>query len=186
MGSAGFEHVSSHLDGLRVFLRTAVGDTRGEFSRVFDSEIIRSVGVDSNVRQVNYVSNPRKGTVRGLHYQKAPHEETKTVTCLRGRAFDVAVDIRKDSPTFLQWHAEILDTDETKTIVIPGGFAHGYQTMEDNTELLYFCNEAYAPFAHGGLNPFDEAIRIQWPVELTEVADRDSQCEWITNSWRGV
>ena len=113
-------------------------------------------------------------------------EETKTVTCLRGRAFDVAVDIRKDSPTFLQWHAEILATDETKTIVIPGGFAHGYQTMEDNTELLYFCNEAYAPFAHGGLNPFDEAIRIQWPVELTEIADRDSQCERITNSWRGV
>ena len=120
MGSVGFEHVSSHLDGLRVFVRTAVADTRGEFSRVFDSEIIRSVGVDSNVRQVNYVSNPRRGTVRGLHYQKAPHEETKTVTCLRGRAFDVAVDIRKDSPTFLQWHAEILDTEETKTIVIPG------------------------------------------------------------------
>ena len=93
-----------------------------------------------------------RGTVRGMHFQHPPHAETKFVSCLRGEVFDVAVDLRNGSPTFLHWHAEILSADNHRTLVIPEGFAHGFQTLSDDCEMLYFHTAAYNPEAEGGLN----------------------------------
>ena len=186
MMPAGFEYVASPLAGLKVFERRPVCDKRGEFDRLFDSAALAAVGADSQVRQVNYVTNIRKGTVRGLHYQKQPYQETKTVTCLHGKAFDVVVDVRIGSPTFLQYHFEILDPEGLKTFVIPAGFAHGYQTMEDDTGLLYCSSNDFSPNSEGGLNPFDEALGIQWPLALTEISDRDYGCPKITSLWKGI
>jgi dTDP-4-dehydrorhamnose 3,5-epimerase len=149
-------------------------DVRGFFSRLFCAEELAMCGFDAAVAQVNQSFTRRKGSVRGMHFQHPPHGEVKFVSCLRGEAFDVAVDLRKGSPTFLRWHAERLSESNALSLLIPRGFAHGFQTLSDDCELLYVHSMPYATDAEGGLNPSDATVGIRWPLPFADISERDA------------
>jgi dTDP-4-dehydrorhamnose 3,5-epimerase len=108
-----------------------------------------------------------------MHFQRPPYEESKFVSCLRGAVFDVAVDLRPDSLTYLRWHGEVLSAENARSMMIPGGFAHGFQALTKDCELIYLHDRAYAPEAESGLNPLDPALNISWPLEVAQLSDRD-------------
>ena len=124
--------------------------------------------------QINVSHNAEAGTLRGLHYQNAPHAEAKVVACTSGRVFDVAVDVRPESPTYLQWFGAELDSENRQMRYIPAGFAHGYQTLQKDTGLLYLVSTFYAPEAQGGLRYDDPAIGIEWPLPVSNISDKDA------------
>jgi dTDP-4-dehydrorhamnose 3,5-epimerase len=111
--------------------------------------------------------------VRGMHFQYPPNSEDKFVSCLRGEVFDVAVDLRAGSPTFMHWRAELLSAENSKSFFIPKGFAHGFQTLTKNCELIYLHTQPYAPDAEGGLNPLDPRVGIEWPLPIADISPRD-------------
>jgi len=124
--------------------------------------------------------------VRGMHFQYPPHAEVKIVSCLRGEVFDVAVDLRQSSPTFLEWHGEIIAADNHKSVVIPEGFAHGFQTLGEECELLYFHTASYQADSEGGLNVQDKKLAIQWPLPITGQSPRDLAQPMIDDDFAGV
>jgi dTDP-4-dehydrorhamnose 3,5-epimerase len=121
-----------------------------------------------------------------MHFQHPPHVEMKLVSCLRGEVFDVAVDIRRDSATFLHWHGELLSDTNHKSLLIPEGFAHGFQSLTPNCELLYLHTAAYVPDAAGALHALDPALEIEWPLEIGEMSQRDRSHPFIDERFRGV
>jgi dTDP-4-dehydrorhamnose 3,5-epimerase len=144
------------------------------------------IGVIDPIVQINHSLSVRKGTVRGLHFQRPPHAEIKIVTCVRGRVFDVAVDVRKHSPTFLRWHGIELSDANMDAFLIPPGFAHGFQTLENNCELIYLHTRAYAPCAEDGLRVDDPSIRIDWPLPVRNLSKRDLGFELVKGSFEGI
>ncbi len=184
--STRFDIVNIPLQGLNVLQRKPLGDSRGYLERMFcDQELVELLG-NRIIRQINHTLTEKTGTVRGLHFQYPPHAETKFVTCLKGEVYDVAVDLRAGSPTFLRWYAEVLSEGNWKTMVIPEGFAHGFQTLTENCELLYFHTETYTPKAEAGLCAIDPALAIQWPLSVTEQSTRDQQHPMIEDTFKGV
>jgi dTDP-4-dehydrorhamnose 3,5-epimerase len=181
-----FDIRDTPLPGLKVLERRLVSDGRGYLERLYDAEELRGVAGSGTIAQINRTLTSRRGTVRGMHFQFPPHAELKFVTCLRGKVFDVAVDLRGSSPTFLQWHAEVLDDAEHTTIVIPEGFAHGFQALSADCEMLYFHSAAYAPGSEGGVNATDPRLAIEWPEEITEIYARDSAHPLLADDYRGV
>jgi len=172
--------------GLSVVARTLRADTRGFFSRLFCAEELAAVGFDAPIAQINQTLTRKRGAVRGLHFQYPPHAEIKFVSVVRGEIFDVAVDLRRGSPTFLRWHAQILSAENRLSLLIPRGFAHGFQTLSEDCELLYLHSHAYAPHAEAGIHPKDPAIAVQWPLEFTEISQRDSDHPPLTAQFGGV
>lgn len=168
-----FNRLPTPLSGLMVVERKQTGDERGFFSRFFCRDELGDFGGDGTIAQINHTLTRNKGTIRGMHFQRPPHDETKFVSCLSGAVFDVAVDIRPDSPTYLQWYGEILSAENARSMMIPGGFAHGFQTLAENCELIYLHDKPYAPGAEGGLNPLDPRLAIAWPLEVTQMSERD-------------
>jgi dTDP-4-dehydrorhamnose 3,5-epimerase len=172
--SGRFTVVPTRLAGLHVLERHPHRDSRGYLERLFCEQDLQAVfGGDRRIVQINRTLTRLPGTVRGLHFQRPPHAETKVVTCLRGEVFDVAVDVRPSSPTFLQWHAEVLSETNGRSLLIPEGFAHGFQTGDSDCELLYFHSAAWCAAAECGLNPIDPRIAIAWPRPVSEMSDRD-------------
>jgi dTDP-4-dehydrorhamnose 3,5-epimerase len=171
---------------LRILLRQPIGDSRGYLERIFCSEELQALAPDRHIAQINHTFTAARSTVRGMHFQRPPHSEIKFVSCLRGAVFDVAVDLRDNSPTFLSWHAEVLSADNYKTLVIPEGFAHGFQTLTDDCEMLYFHTAAYQPNAEGGLNPEDPRLAIKWPLPVTGLSPRDVAHPFLDNDFTGV
>ena len=184
--SSRFVIQATSLSGLNVVERKLLGDSRGYLERMFCTEELRSVFGERSILQINHTLTQTKGTVRGMHFQYAPHAEMKLVSCLRGLVFDVAVDLRKGSPTFLHWHAELLNGENHKTLVIPEGFAHGFQTLTDDCEMLYLHTAAYAPDAEAGLNPKDLRLAIAWPLPITEMSLRDAAHLPIVADFEGI
>lgn len=178
--------VSTPLHGLNVIERHPVGDTRGSLSRLFCAQEFAAAGWPGTISQINHTFTEKRGTVRGMHFQRPPHAEAKLVTCLRGRIWDVAVDLRASSPTFLKWHAEELSADNHCALLIPPGFAHGFQTLEDACELLYLHSAPYAPTSEAGLNATDKALAIRWPVPITVISSRDTQHPLLDSEFRGT
>lgn len=184
--SARFDILDTSLTGLKFLQRNPIGDSRGHLERLFcDNELSGILG-EKMIRQINRTLTEKTGTVRGMHYQHPPCAETKFITCLRGEVYDVAVDLRAGSPTFLRWHAEVLNEGNWKTLIIPEGFAHGFQTMTDNCELLYFHTEHYNPEAEAGVHAMDPALAIQWPLPVSEQSNRDQQHPMIDQTFKGV
>ena len=126
------------------------------------------------------------GTVRGMHFQLPPSAETKLIRCLRGRVFDVAVDLRRDSPTFLKWSGHELSATNAHLLVIPEGFAHGFQVLEPDSELLYLHTAFYDPAHEGGLSPADPMLAIRWPLPVNGLSDRDRNHPQLTADYRGI
>jgi dTDP-4-dehydrorhamnose 3,5-epimerase len=161
------------LEGLVVIERRRIEDERGFFSRLFCRDDLGDFGHGGRIAQINHTLTRNKGAVRGMHFQRPPHEESKFVSCVRGAVFDVAVDLRPDSLTYLRWHGEVLSAENARSMMIPGGFAHGFQALTDDCELIYLHDRAYAPEAESGLNPLDPALNISWPLEVAQLSARD-------------
>lgn len=174
------------LSDLKLVKRQRIGDSRGFLSRLFCTDEMRQCGWDKPIVQINHTYTARCGVVRGLHFQRPPFAEMKLLSCLRGAVWDVAIDIRAGSPTFLQWHAERLAGDDDLAMLIPEGFAHGFQTMTDDVEMLYFHSAPYVPKAEDGLHPRDSRLAIPWPLAIAELSPRDRAHSMLTDSFSGI
>lgn len=181
-----FMLLSEPLPGASLLQRELKGDSRGAFSRLFCAEEMAELGWKSYVAQINMTHTSQCGTIRGLHFQYPPHSEKKLVTCTRGKVWDVIVDIRADSPTFMMWHGEELSDQNQRSLLIPEGFAHGFQTLCDDVEMLYCHSAAYVTSAEGGLYPLDPYLQISWPLPITELSARDRQHPALSDSFQGI
>lgn len=184
--STRFDILDTPLPGLRILQRKPIGDSRGYLERLFCTDELQALAPGRHIAQINHTLTASRGTVRGMHFQRPPHAETKFLSCLRGEVFDVALDLRDNSPTFLRWHAEVLSADNHKTLVIPEGFAHGFQTLTDDCEMLYFHTAAYQPSAEGGLNVQDPRLAIQWPLPVAGLSPRDAAHPLLSEDFTGV
>jgi dTDP-4-dehydrorhamnose 3,5-epimerase len=174
------------IDGLHVIQRQPIGDERGYLERMFCGVELKPIIGQRSIVQINHTLTAKAGTVRGMHFQHPPHDEMKLVSCLQGEVFDVAIDLRKGSTTFLQWYAVMLTEANHKTFVIPEGFAHGFQTLTNDCELLYLHTAAYAPYAEAGLNAQDPRLAIAWPMPITERSVRDKHHVMLTSDFSGL
>lgn len=184
--SARFDTLATPITGLQLLQRKPIGDQRGYLERLFCAEELHALVAGKTIVQINHTLTTNKGTVRGLHYQNPPHAETKFVSCLRGQVFDVALDLRNNSSTFLHAHAEILSAGNHRTYIIPEGFAHGFQTLTDDCEMLYFHTAAYDPEAESGLNVNDPRLGIRWPLAITEISARDAGHPLLDDNFAGL
>jgi dTDP-4-dehydrorhamnose 3,5-epimerase len=172
--------------GLYELVRQPLGDDRGFLERLFCQETLGSLLPGKAIRQINHTLTRKEGTVRGLHFQYPPQAETKIVTCLKGTVWDVAVDVRQGSPTFLQYHALRLSEDNFRSFLIPEGFAHGFQTLTPDCEMLYFHTADYQAKAEGALNALDHRLAINWPQPITERSARDQGHPMLTEDFLGI
>lgn len=160
-------------------------DHRGAFSRLYcQRELAAAVG-DRNIVQINRSRTTEVGAVRGLHGQRGAHAEMKLVRCLRGAVWDVAVDLRRNSSTFLQWHAEELTGGNGRMMIIPEGCAHGFQVLEPESELLYLHTEFYTPDAEIGVRADDPRLAINWPLVIGDLSERDRNHALLTDDFQG-
>lgn len=174
------------LDGLKRVTHQRLWDHRGFFSRLFCADELARAGWHKPIAQVNHACTVTRGTVRGMHFQRPPNAEMKLVSCIRGEVWDVAVDLRRGSATFLRWHAEPLSAANGHALLIPEGFAHGFQTLSDDVELLYCHSAAYSPTADAGLNPQDPALAIEWPLPISTISARDAQHAMLNTHFEGL
>jgi dTDP-4-dehydrorhamnose 3,5-epimerase len=163
------------LQGVTLLRAELHEDERGAFRRIVDIPVLESLGLDPTVVQISMATNTRRGTVRGLHYQAAPHEESKTLWCTKGSVFDVLVDLRADEPTYGNWIAVRLAADRPAALHVPPGIAHGYQTLEDDSALTYVISAAYVPGSARSLRWNDPTVGIDWPLPVTVISQRDRE-----------
>lgn len=180
------EVASLSLQGLMRVTRMENKDDRGSFSRLFCSDKLSIIGWTKPIVQINITHTQKKGTVRGLHFQRPPFAEMKLISCLKGAIWDVVVDIRQDSETYLQWHCEILNAENQQSLLVPEGFAHGFQALTDNVEMHYCHSEPYNVDFEAGLNAMDPELSIKWPLEITQISTKDSNHPFIKNQILGV
>jgi dTDP-4-dehydrorhamnose 3,5-epimerase len=174
------------LTGLRLVERRPIEDARGFLARVYCAEEFLAAHWHKPVLQINHTLTRKRGTVRGLHFQHPPYVESKLVSCFRGHVFDVAVDLRRDSPTFLRWHGEHLSAENRFSMLIPEGFAHGFQALADDCELIYLHTACYQASAEGALNVSDPTLGIAWPLPITELSERDRAHPLISAGFQGI
>lgn len=177
---------STPLAGVIQVSRHSHADARGAFARLFCAQELAQAGWTGPVAQVNHSSNTSCGTVRGLHYQLPPNAEMKLVSCVRGRVWDIAVDLRRGSPTFLRYHALELSPDNGIALLLPEGCAHGFQALSDDAELVYCHSVPYAPQAQGGVHPHDARLAIPWPLPVQLLSRRDAQWPALDTDFAGV
>ena len=174
------------LAGLAVVRRRQREDSRGSFSRFYCADTLARAGFPFAIAQMNHTRTALRGTVRGMHFQHPPQAEDKLVSCLRGEVFDVAVDLRRGSPTFLRWHAQIISAVNLTSLLIPKGFAHGFQTLADDCEMLYLHSTPYASTAEGALHANDPRLRIEWPLPVAALSPRDAEHPFIAPDFDGI
>lgn len=174
------------IDGSFVVEARPYTDHRGAFSRLFCERALADVIEGRHIVQINHSRTSAVGAVRGMHFQHPPHAEMKLVRCMRGRVWDVVVDLRAGSPTFLQWHAEELSPDSSRMLVIPEGCAHGFQALEADSELLYLHTAFYTPESEGALRFDDPLLGITWPLQVVDLSERDKNHALLTNDFAGL
>ena len=176
----------TELQGVYTIEPEVFQDQRGEFFRLYDREGFSKIGFNGEFVQVNRSINKKKATLRGMHYQLKPYDEVKLIQCTRGKVSDVIIDIRKGSPTFLKWIAvELSETNKTM-IFIPGGFAHGFQTLEDESHLLYFHSRPYSPGFEGAIRYNDGRVGVRWPLPVSVISDRDNNHPMLDSNFKGI
>jgi dTDP-4-dehydrorhamnose 3,5-epimerase len=183
---ARFDFFDKPAPGLKVVQRHCIEDERGFLSRMFCAEEFGTAGMRKPISQINYTLTRRKGTVRGMHYQLPPYGEVKIVSCLRGEVFDVAVDLRRNSETFLKWYGEVLSAANNRSLLIPEGFAHGFQALTTDCELVYLNTSPYRPAAEAALNAIDPRLAIAWPLGITEMSARDRGHSMLNDAFEGI
>lgn len=172
------EFVATPLAGCLIVKQKKISDSRGFFARAWCTDEFAQQGLNASMVQLNTAYSHRAGTIRGMHFQAAPHAEAKLVRCTRGAIYDVAIDLRPASPTRGQWFGVELSADGDAMLYLPEGLAHGYQTLVDGTEMYYMTSARYAPASASGVRYDDAALAIQWPLPATVVSDQD-------RSWPG-
>ena len=175
------------LKGSYIIELLPIGDSRGWFARTFSKDVFeKEIGHTKDWVQMNHSFTSVKGTIRGMHYQLSPFSEIKLVRCIAGEVFDVIVDLRKNSSTYLQWYGTVLSAENKKMMYIPEGFAHGFQTLSQNAELIYQHSEFYNPQAESGIKYNDPVVNIQWPLEATEISERDKNHPLINSTFKAL
>lgn len=174
------------LPGVVVVESVAFTDHRGTLCRLYCERELAPILGDRRIAQINHSRTRAAGVIRGLHFQHPPHAEMKLVRCLRGRVWDVAVDLRRDSSTFLHWHAETLSPENGQMLVVPEGCAHGFQALDPDSELLYLHTQCYEPQAEAGLRYDDARLGISWPLAATDVSERDLRHPPLAGDYRGI
>jgi len=181
-----FDFIDTQLAGLKIVQRKPIEDARGFLSRFFCVEAFNEFGFNKPISQINHTLTHQKAAVRGMHYQKPPHAEIKLVSCIKGQVFDVALDLRKNSPTFLHWHGEILSESNQLSLLIPEGFAHGFQALTENCELIYLHTAPYIKEAEAAVNVTDPKIGFAWPLTIADLSDRDRSHPMIRSDFEGI
>jgi len=161
-------------------------DERGLFTRTFCKREFAEINHTKEFVQFNQSISLHKGTLRGMHFQVPPSAEIKLIRCIRGKVFDVIIDLRKDSPTFLKHIAVILSEENMNMIYVPEGFAHGFLTLENNSHMIYHHTEYYTPENERGLNYKDSAFKILWPLEPNNLSEKDQKYPYIDNNFKGI
>ena len=174
------------LEGSYTITLTPNSDDRGWFARTYCEKEFAAIGHHENWVQLNHSYTGKAGTIRGMHFQVPPFKEIKLVRCIRGSVYDVIIDIRKNSTTFLHWYGVKLSPADTNMLYIPAGFAHGFQTLEDDSELIYHHSAMYEPGHEGGIQYNDPAVAIRWPLAVTVISDRDRNHPPITENFKGI
>ncbi len=178
--------IKTKMKNLYVIKPEPIIDHRGQFVRVFCKKEMIKIGHNKEIVNINHSMTKKKGSIRGLHFQFHPKAEIKIVQCITGSVYDVAVDIRKNSKTFLHWYGDVLSAKNMKLLYIPEGFAHGFQTLENNSEILYFVTEFYFPEYEGGVLYNDSKLNIKWPLEVTDISKKDREIELLDDDFRGI
>jgi dTDP-4-dehydrorhamnose 3,5-epimerase len=181
-----FQVLDTPLSGLKIVERSRQSDARGFFARMFCFEELRAAGWSKPIAQINQTLTRLPGAVRGLHFQLPPHAEMKLVNCIRGEVWDVAVDLRRGSPTFLNWFGIQLSADNGRAFLIPEGFAHGFQALAPDSELIYFHSCAYDPASEGALHVEEPLVAVKWPQPIAELSERDRAHPMLAPSFQGI
>ena len=174
------------LKGVYVIDTDAFRDTRGVFARWFCDRELEPILSGQKIVNVNFSRTVKKGSIRGMHFQYPPDTETKIVRCIRGCILDVIVDIRKGSPTFLQHFAVELSSEKMNMLYIPKGFAHGFQSLEDNSEIMYLVTQYYSSENESGLNALDPKLNIKWPLDVADMSDKDRNRPYLGDGFSGL
>jgi dTDP-4-dehydrorhamnose 3,5-epimerase len=174
---------STEIEGVVSIAAEPRRDERGFFERRFCTREIKRAGIHFELAQINHSGSVKAGTVRGLHYQIAPMCEAKIVQCIKGIIFDVAVDLRENSPSYLCWHGEVLDAERGNALLVPHGCAHGFQSLEDNVEVLYFSDQFYTQVYERTVNALDPRIGIVWPLPIAMISDKDRSAPCINDDF---
>lgn len=174
---------STPIEGVHLVKRDPFEDARGQFSRMFCENELADASWPSSVAQINISHTNNKGAIRGMHYQRAPAAESKLISCIAGQVWDVAVDLRRNSSTYLKWFGAELSAQNHLAMLIPQGVAHGFQVLQAHSKLLYVHSHAYTPSLEGGLRADDPVIGIDWPLALTEWSERDQSFAFLTTSF---
>jgi len=170
--------IETKIKGVFLIEIEKIEDRRGFFARTWDSQELKNKKLIHNFVQCSISFNKKKGTIRGMHFQLPPYEESKIVNCVKGKIFDVIIDLRKNSPTFKQWESNELSSENYKMLYIPKGIAHGFQTLEDNSEVYYQMSEYYKPEYYRGIRYDDPNFKIRWPLPISAISENDK--EWET------
>ncbi len=174
------------INGLFIATPDKIEDQRGSFARLFCKNTFKQIGFDAEIVQINHSFNTKKATFRGFHLQMPPAAEIKIIRCLRGKVLDFAIDLRKNSPTFLQHFSLELSAEVPQLFIIPKGCAHGFQTLENNSELLYFHTEFYNPNYESGISVFDPILNIRLPLEISEISEKDKNRVFLKPDFEGL
>jgi dTDP-4-dehydrorhamnose 3,5-epimerase len=181
-----FRIVDTPIAGLKIVERSRQSDERGFFSRMFCTGELQAAGWRKPIAQINQTLTRRRGAVRGMHFQFPPHAEMKLVNCVRGEVWDVAVDLRRGSPTFLKWFGVHLSAQNGQALLIPEGFAHGFQALAEDCELIYFHTCAYDAASEGAVHAEDPRVAIQWPQAVAELSIRDRGHPMLSPAFQGM
>jgi len=173
------------IDGAYTTITNSIKDQRGFFYRAYCERELMEITSNKKICQINISNTKKKGTIRGLHFQIPPDHEMKLVRCIRGRVWDVIVDLRTDSPTFLNWYAEELNPKDKQMMIVPEGCAHGFQVLEDNSELLYLHTAFYNSNNECGIRYNDPRINIKWPLPPVSLSERDQKHPLINKGFNG-
>ena len=169
----------TELNKLCVIKQRPIFDHRGEFTRLYCQDQFFTAGLHKPIVQINKSKTLKAGSIRGMHFQSGTSAEDKIVSCVVGKVFDVAVDIRSDSETYLCWFGVELSSENHTSLLIPAGFAHGFQSLEANSEIIYFVTQQYDSFAENGVNPFDPALGIKWPLACADISEKDASRPFV-------
>ena len=184
--SSRFTIEDATISGVKLVRRKRLGDSRGFLERLFCSDELGGAGWTKPVAQINRTLTAQVGVVRGMHFQRAPAAEMKLVTCLQGSVFDVVVDLRRGSPTFLRWFAHTLSADEDAAMLVPEGCAHGLQTLKPDSALLYLHSAPYDAAAEGAISALEPRVGIAWPLPISEMSARDAAHPGLDDSFAGI
>lgn len=176
----------SFIDGLYTIRPEPFTDSRGWFARTYCKEEFKQIGHTVDWVQINHSFTQKKGTVRGMHYQIPPFDEIKLIRCISGSVYDVAIDIRQKSKTFLKWFGVELSEENQRMIYIPAGFAHGFLSLTENCQLLYHHSAFYTPGHEGAIRFDDPIVNIKWPIEIMELSKKDSEHKILEKNFKGI